>query len=103
MFGIIKANYSSNDIEPTSLTDLNELENTPTTYISIKEVSRLQSQHNNILNNIKCSARKLIVKTCGVHAEKKTGNVIINVTLIVIDRLDCSKILNIYILFNLFF
>jgi len=58
MFGIIKANYSSNDIEPTSLTDLNELENSPTTYISIKEVSRLQSQHNNNLNNIKCKCPK---------------------------------------------
>ena len=40
-FGIIKVNYSSNEMEPTSLTDLD--------YVSVREVSQLQSQHNNIL------------------------------------------------------
>ena len=57
-FGIIKVNYSSNEMEPTSLTDLDELENAPTTYVSVREVSQLQSQHNNILNNIKCKCPK---------------------------------------------
>ena len=47
-------------MEPTSLTDLDELENAPTTYVSIREVSQLQSQQclKTDCQNMWCPCRK---------------------------------------------
>jgi hypothetical protein len=78
-FGIIKVNYSSNEMESTSSTDfseLDELENALTTYVSVREISQLQSQHNNILNIVKCKCPKTDCQNmrCPCKKENKKCN-----------------------------